>query len=169
MKYVQGDLINALQVGHVNVIAHQANCFCKGRRGIAPLIFEAFPEAKQADDATEVGDKNKLGTFTFGKYNSSLIYNLYGQYTFDNKDPTYGTDYNALESALKAMKEDLDTKVDDFHPELIRIGFPLIGCGLAGGDWKVVSGFIENIFNDPEKYDIYIFTLDKIDGTEYVN
>lgn len=168
MKYVQGNLITALQSGQMDVIAHQANCFCKGRRGIAPQIFNAFPEAKLADDSTVVGDRKKLGTFSVATTMSGgRVYNIYGQYHFDNKRSDYGTIQEALLSGLLEMKENLDETQDHNSDSPIRIGFPLIGCGLAGGDWSVVSKLISTIFNDP-RYDVYIYTLDKLDGIEYV-
>jgi hypothetical protein len=45
-------------------------------------------------------------------------------------------------------KRDLDEKE--------KIGFPKIGCGLAGGDWKVVSQIIETIFDG---FDVTIYEL----------
>lgn len=168
MKYVQGNLITALQSGKMDVIAHQANCFCKGRRGIAPQIFNTFPEAKLADDATVVGDREKLGTCSVAATMSGgRVYNIYGQYHFDNKRSDYGTIEKALFCGLLAMKKDLDETQHHDSSNPIRIGFPLIGCGLAGGNWDVVSEFIKSIFNDA-KYEVYIYTLDKLDGIEYV-
>lgn len=167
MKYVQGDLITELQSGQMDVIAHQANCFCKGRRGIAPLIFKAFPEAKAADDATVIGDSKKMGTFSAANTsNGGRVYNLYGQYHFDNKRSDYGTDYDALWSALVKMEVEIREIFSDRNE--IDIGFPLIGCGLAGGDWKIVSSMIASIFDLPQ-YNIYIYTLEKLEGKEYVN
>lgn len=168
MKYVQGNLITALQSGKLDVIAHQANCFCKGRRGIAPQIFNAFPEAKLADDATVIGDKNKLGTCSIANtISGGRIYNIYGQYHFDNKRSDYGTIFNALVFGLLEMRKNLDETQDHNSSNPIRIGFPLIGCGLAGGDWSNVSKAIAEIFND-RKYDVYIYTLDKLEGIEYI-
>ena len=108
MKYVQGNLITALQSGQMDVIAHQANCFCKGRRGIAPQIFNAFPEAKLADDATVLGDAKKLGTFSVANTMSGgRVYNLYGQYHSDNRRRDYGTVYTALLMPVTAMNKNL--------------------------------------------------------------
>lgn len=169
MKYVQGNLLTALQSGKLDVIAHQTNCFCKGRRGIAPQIFNAFPEAKLADDKTEVGDASKMGNFTVATTMcGGRVYNLYGQYHFDNRKSDYGTHYPSLQNSLYEMACDLRevyrSSTDDTP---IRVGFPLIGCGLAGGDWNRVSEFIKNAFDGPE-YDVYIYTLNKMDGVQYV-
>lgn len=177
LKYVQGDLIKAAQDGHLNVIAHQANCFCKGRRGIAPLIFSAFPEAKEADDATKVGDKSKLGLYSAAfspREEGGLlwVFNLYGQYHFDNRREDYGTIYPKLKSALAHMASVLRTNLDvtGFRDEKLKlkVGLPLIGCGLAGGNWFVVEKMIEKTLGMVQGVEVYIYTLDKINGVDYV-
>ncbi|WP_444933164.1 hypothetical protein [Microbulbifer sp. JTAC008] len=44
-------------------------------------------------------------------------------------------DYEAIRSVFTKVKKDFPGK---------RIGYPLIGAGLAGGDWEVISSIIEN-------------------------
>jgi len=180
MKYVHGDLIQGADSGFLNVIAHQTNCFCKGRRGIAPLIFEAYPSAKIADDNTETGDRAKLGTLSCGMHifeevdpdeeEPLLVFNLYGQYHWNQRSKEYGTVIDALSSSLRSMRQFLDEKQttyfgDDHLP--LRIGFPLIGCGLAGGDWNTVESLINQAFNG-SKYEVYIYTLEKLPNKDYV-
>lgn len=174
LNYVMGDLIRIAESGFLNAIAHQTNCFCKGRGGIAPLIFKAFPEAMEADNSTEVGLKKKLGTLTFGTVifkevdpkglDPLQVFNLYGQYHWNRRSKDYGTDYDSLLSSLREMKRVLDTLFGDSE---VRVGFPLIGCGLAGGNWGIVEEMIKSTFNDP-KYKVYIVTLEELKGKEYV-
>lgn len=73
-----------------------------------------------------------------GKY----ICNLYAQeYYGNNKSVTY-TSYDALRKSLTTLKEFAKSK------ELV-VGLPYgIGCGLANGNWDVVSNIIEEVFND---------------------
>lgn len=50
------------------------------------------------------------------------------------------TEYSLLESALNELSDLIGDEV---------VYFPKgIGCGLAGGDWEVVSGIISRIFHD---------------------
>lgn len=178
LKYVQGDLVKAAQDGRLNVIAHQANCFCKGRRGIAPQIFGTFPSLKLADDRTKVGDREKLGTISHAFCyrpdvpQDSFLWgiNLYGQYHFDSKNPEYGTQYPALQNALEKMRQLIGLRKTLYwnYEDVLRIGFPLVGCGLAGGDWELVEEMIKEAFDGLPYCEIYIYTLDKLEGKEYV-
>lgn len=153
LKYVKGDLIEAARIGHIDVIAHCCNCFCAMGSGIAPQIAKAFPDAKVVDDVTRKGDAGKLGKFTLGLDWGVSIYNLYGQYGFWKKeDGSINLNYYHLAKALEAMVIDLKEKGDDD----LTIGFPKIGCGLAGGDWEVVSQIIETVFDG---FDVTIYEL----------
>lgn len=141
---VQGNLITLAQQNKFGAIAHQCNCFCTMRSGIAPKIAEAFPFAKEADDATERGDSSKLGSFSVGHdpKTGTMIFNIYGQYGWNRNFPSYGTNYEKLFSGLEEMREVCETM------GVKTIGFPKIGCGLAGGNWGIVLPKIEEIFKD---------------------
>jgi O-acetyl-ADP-ribose deacetylase (regulator of RNase III) len=147
LKYKKGCLITAAQSGEVNVIAHQCNCQNNMGRGIAPLIKRAFPEAWEADKETIKGSKRKLGNLTVAKSGEVTVFNLYGQYRY-GVDKQH-TDYDALRSSLKLMATHLIRPYD-------KVGLPLIGCGLAGGDWEVVSKIIEE---ELEGFDVTIYEL----------
>lgn len=140
LHYEQGDLIAAAKETEKD-IAHQCNCFCTMGAGIAPLIASAFPDALTADQATEAGNPYKLGTYSKGldKTHGVTVYNLYGQFHWRKfqLDKGRNTDYDALNSAIKLMSDDLVTRGKK------RIALPKIGCGLAGGDWRVVESMLK--------------------------
>lgn len=156
LKYVKGDLIKAAQAGDVTVIAHCCNCFNTMGSGIAPQIAKAFPIVKTLDDTTMRGDVNKLGTFTVALHhyeNKLVIFNLYGQYGYGNRESgKIDLNYYYLTKALEGMK----TNLIEYGEQDSKIGFPKIGCGLAGGDWFVVSQMIETIFDG---FDVTIYEL----------
>jgi hypothetical protein len=52
------------------------------------------------------------------------------------------TQYWALESAMSRLA----ARVEDDDV----LAFPLIGAGLAGGDWSVIAAIIERVFDDRE-------------------
>lgn len=141
MKIIEGDLIELALDGEFDVIAHGCNCYCNMGGGIAATIAYLFPVALIADMKTHVGDSNKLGTYTSANIKSHkcehefTIINAYTQdeYTRDKTD----VDYKALRSCFKAIKRDFSGK---------RIGYPLIGAGLAGGDWNLISKIIDEEF-----------------------
>jgi O-acetyl-ADP-ribose deacetylase (regulator of RNase III) len=112
--------------------------------GIAPQIKRAFPEAYDADLKTEKGDFNKLGNFTHAHlWDDSgwgvIVVNAYTQYR-------YGTDkrhldYEALTLVLRKINHKWPRK---------SIGLPMIGAGLAGGDWNLIKKIIEKELQDME-------------------
>jgi O-acetyl-ADP-ribose deacetylase (regulator of RNase III) len=136
MKIVNGDLIKLAMEGKFDVIIHGCNCFCAMGAGIARSIKTQFPEAFQADLATEKGDRSKLGDFsqaTFVRNGHDItVINAYTQFHYSGKGVL--ADYDAIRSVFKKLKSQFSGK---------RFGFPLIGAGLAGGDWQIISEIID--------------------------
>lgn len=156
---IEGNLIKLAQEGTYTEIAHGCNCFCVMGAGIAPQIAKAFPEAEKEDNTTVRGDKNKLGTFTFADVqddhleNTLTVYNLYTQFgTGGRKKGEPDIDYDALRSAFTALNNDIKG-IDRgcYYEEVDRtqvLGIPMIGAGLAGGDWEVISKIINEVTPD---------------------
>jgi O-acetyl-ADP-ribose deacetylase (regulator of RNase III) len=136
MKIVNGDLIKRAMAGEFDVIIHGCNCFCAMGAGIARSIKTEFPEAFQADLATEKGDRSKLGGFSHAtlmrKGHAITVINAYTQFRYSGKGVL--ADYDAIRSVFKKLKSQFPGK---------RFGFPLIGAGLAGGEWHVISEIID--------------------------
>ena len=138
MKVIKGDLIKHAIDGKFDVIIHGCNCFCTMGAGIAKQIKNEFPEAYNADLNTTKGDKNKLGTISSAAINKNgiilTVVNGYTQYNWRGSGIL--VDYDAIRSVFK-------------HVKLIysgmRIGYPKIGAGLAGGDWEIISKIIPQI------------------------
>lgn len=163
MNYVYGDLLSAAERGVVDVIAHQCNCFNTMRRGIAPQIAARFTEAYEADQNTVRGSREKLGSFSFAEVQTMedsdhivSVYNLYGQFGWNPHHGDYGTQYPALFSALRKMRDHLDS----CSGPPLNIGFPKIGSGLGGGDWDFISAMIEEIFVRGSRHNVLIYQLD---------
>jgi|TARA_B110000908_G_C10235753_1_gene443218 O-acetyl-ADP-ribose deacetylase (regulator of RNase III) len=169
---IQGNLITLAQEGMFDVIAHGCNCFCVQGAGLAPQMVKAFATDKfpkeclvDCDERFNTyfkGDINKLGQIDFGvlhkenlgKSVSGLSYaafngreyadyeddfffvvNAYTQYGTDVKeDGTAAVDYAALELCMRKINHVFKGK---------HIGLPLIGCGLAGGNWEMVKKIIK--------------------------
>jgi len=138
MKEIIGDLIK--QKKEFDLIGHQCNCFHSFGAGIAPQIRAKFPESYQKDLQTIYGDKNKLGTIVFTENTNPIVVNLYGQYKYTRHE--IDTNYDALRSCFKEIKKNFSG---------LRMAFPkLLGCGLAGGDWSVVSQIIAEELKDED-------------------
>lgn len=136
LTYKTGNLLEATE----DAIAHCCNCYNTMGSGIAPKIKARWPDVYAADCATKRGDWRKLGTFTKAvvKEGALTVYNLYGQFGYSKRDQGIrDLDYNALYDALDRMGDDVVANGGT------SVGLPLIGCGLAGGNWKVVEVMIE--------------------------
>ncbi|MCP4114680.1 MAG: phosphatase [Desulfobacteraceae bacterium] len=136
MKTVNGDLIKLAMDGEFDVIIHGCNCFCTMGAGIAKTVKTQFPEAYEADLATKEGDRSKLGSFSHAEVvrdgHAVTIVNAYTQFHYSG--PGVIVDYGAIRAVFERIKSRFSGK---------RIGYPLIGAGLAGGDWRVISGIID--------------------------
>jgi len=155
VKEVIGDLLVMADGGYFDVICHGANCHCTMNSGIAKSIRAKYPEAYEVDCETTPGDKNKLGTITYTKKQiNPVVVNCYTQFNY-GKDFKVYADYMGIEKSLQAVKDTFPGK---------RIGLPKIGAGLARGDWNIIKGIIEKVFNDPaDDVTIVVFEGDSND------
>ncbi|MDM8565308.1 macro domain-containing protein [Candidatus Halobeggiatoa sp. HSG11] len=137
MKEIKGDIIKLAIEGKLDVIVHGCNCFCNMGAGIAKSIKAAFPEAYQADLKTVKGSRTKLGTIGYAEIKKAnhkiIIVNAYTQYNYKGRGRQ--VDYDAMKSCFKEIKEKFSG---------LKICFPKIGAGLAGGDWETISKIIES-------------------------
>lgn len=140
MQLYYGNLLQKAIDGEFDVIIHGANCFHTMGAGIARHIAKTFPEAYAADKLTPFGDYNKVGTFseaTVLRNNHYItIINAYTQFRF-GVDKDY-FEYEKFPQLLLSIKEKYG------H---LKIGLPLIGCGLAGGNEPVILDMIQQHFN----------------------
>lgn len=153
---VDGDLIKMAKNGELNVIGHGCNCFATMGAGIAPQVKKAFPQAYQVDQKSNLSAFDRLGSFTVAEAlddsdDGVLVFNLYSQYM-----PGRDLQIEALTLALRKMAWYL---VDTYGLEgkEYSIGLPLIGCGIAGGDWKEVSKIIKK---ELAEFDVVIVKWD---------
>jgi O-acetyl-ADP-ribose deacetylase (regulator of RNase III) len=151
MKYIDGDLIILAKEGKFDVIGHGCNCFHSFGAGFAKAVKEEWPAAHLADKCSRYGDRNKLGSFTSFKAfvpNELIILNLYTQFKYTSTE--VDVEYGALRRCMKEVKKMYSGK---------RIGLPMIGCGLAKGNWDIVSQIIEDELGDE---DITIIKFNKL-------
>lgn len=147
MRIITGDLTTIWQQIDC-AIGHQCNCKHVMGSGVAQQIRDTFPEAFEADLLTDLA-KDKLGTFSKGiSYKSILetaqgkverrvvVYNIYSQFSLSEKGEDV-TCYDCLARGVRAVLEDIKKEGD--YPLCLPY---LIGCGLAGGDWKTVEGIL---------------------------
>lgn len=139
----KGDLVQLAQQGRFDVIMHGCNCFHTMGAGIAKTIAHTFPEALEADKKTPWGEQSKLGTVSTAKIQRDdsefVVVNAYTQFQYKGRGRK--VDYDAVESCFNAVARDFPSA---------RIGYPLIGAGLAGGNWSVIEPIIEKALDGLE-------------------
>ena len=146
-----GDLIDMALDGKFDVIGHGCNCFCAMSAGIAPQMATAFGcNQFPMEDKSTSGDINKLGQidwkvltltggsseFDFFEFDLAVV-NIYSQYT--PKVALKPLDYEALTLGLRKINHIFKGK---------RVGLPLIGAGLAGGEWSRIKEIIQTELKD---------------------
>lgn len=169
VKYFEGDLIKS----HCDIICHQVNCQGVMGAGIAKQIKETYPDVFDWYRDQYKSGNNKLGNIDFvhtfsDEFISTDIYiptdrfvvNMYAQDEYANRN-ICNTNYEAFRECCKKIKTKLKnvSKIFGKKESDYIIGFPYnIGCGLAGGDWNIVSKILEEEFGD-KKYKVEIWEL----------
>jgi len=150
MKIIKGDLIKLAEQGEFTMIVHGANCFHTMGGGIAGQLAIKYPQVLEADKKTTYADREKLGKCSIvsvdsGK-NTFLVVNAYTQYQCSSGSDVF--EYKHFEEFLERL---VPTTLYGTQGTRRRgsIGFPMIGAGLAGGDWsrisKMIKKFSENV------------------------
>lgn len=155
MKYVKDDIFNS----NADAILHQVNCQGVMGSGIAKQIKEKYPAVFKYYKALCDGDKKTRKKLGFSKSSllgwaqvcykedylvghvkdTQVIVNLFAQDRY-GKDGRCYTDYSALNKCLEQVNK-------RFAGKSVAIPY-LMGCGLAGGDWNIVSKLIEETLTD---------------------
>lgn len=121
------------------------NCFHVQGGGLALAIREKWPEVYEEDCKSVKGDMSKLGTCFLTKIKKpenriKYVIGLYAQYR-------YGADFRQID--YEAFYKCLEWIKNHIANTNLVIGIPKnIGCGLAGGDWRVIKAMIYSVFED---------------------
>jgi O-acetyl-ADP-ribose deacetylase (regulator of RNase III) len=153
IHYVKGDLLDS----DCHYICHQVNCQGVMGSGIAKQIRERWPwvfSSYHEYCSRHLGKTDELLGEIWGvRINDSTnqwVVNMFSQDKY-GYDGSRFTSYDAFAECLTTMINRL--------PRGSTIGFPKnIGCGLGGGNWKVISALIEEILG--EDFDVYIYELE---------
>ena len=146
MKEVRGNLIELFKEGRFDFMIHGCNCFSSMNAGIARQIKEEFPQAFRADYKYEVDAPiDKLGEFSEVSFQSyGTIINAYTQYL-----PGANFEYSALIDCLCSLMYECEKRSYRRKHNLKRnykpkLGLPLIGCGIGGGDFSIVKEILNS-------------------------
>ncbi|UWS55264.1 Appr-1-p processing protein [Bacillus subtilis] len=157
IKIVKGNILDASE----DIIVQQVNCKGVMGAGLAKAILNKYPNVKKEYQSFRnfnlnkgLTEKDLLGLVNYVRVSDvKVIANIFGQVNIKKNrfDNTVFTKTDALTRGLKEVKE-LSKQLNK------SVAIPYgIGCGLAGGDWNIISELIESIFSD---YKVTIYKLD---------
>ena len=136
MRIIEGDLLKA----NADVIVHQVNCKGVMGAGLAKQIRYRFPNTYSCyrDYCFKDPSSKLLGTCLYTLEDQFVICNAFAQDTYGQGKRQ--TQYDKLEQCFYDLAE-------KFHEKTVALPW-MIGCGLAGGDWNIVSEMINRILVD---------------------
>ena len=156
ITYVKGNAITLAEAGKNVAFAHGCNCFCRMGRGIAKEVKERLPEMTAADARTIPGLRDKLGTYSSAIYPWGIGYNLYTQYTWNDKDDMI--DWSKVPGCFQCLFTNMVQR------KLTTLIIPKLCAGLARGHltekeaWERVVAIIEA--NCPEGIQVIVVEFD---------
>ena len=150
IKHYDGDVLTST----AEVIAHQTNCMGVMGAGIALQIAKKYPEVEKeyiefCGICKRIRDKNPNDTKPLGTtmlvptHDGKAIANVFGQHSIGRGRRM--TDYEALCNALT----DLFMLMEIKGYKTLALPY-LMSCGIAGGDWEIVSAIISSVFRDTD-------------------
>ena len=128
------------------LIVHQVNTQGAMGSGVALAIRNKWPEVYDKYIADYKAELLNLGCVSFVEVGENLyVANLAGQkycgaYPELQKFGRY-TSYDGLANGLEEVQR---FAVNNF---VEQVHFPMIGCGLGGGDWRIVESIIQGVFS----------------------
>lgn len=153
-REIYGDLIKLALDKQFDVIVHGCNCQSIMNAGIAKQMVEKF-RTNEYEQELNGPDINKLGNIDYKDFaiTESALFNVsYSETNLDGDEYIFSVvnaytqikpgkflDIDALKICLRKMNIIFKGK---------HIGLPQIGCGIAGGDWKVVKEIIKTELKD---------------------
>jgi O-acetyl-ADP-ribose deacetylase (regulator of RNase III) len=167
IEYVSGDLI----AGRETIIIQGCNAQGVMGRGLAKAVKERLPWAYDVYRKEFETNGLRLGTVVWainispkpldengrprmGYDRSRIVGNAITQQHWEAAKAVDGrnVDYDAVRSTLKEIDAFVHLTQSGSPPfieipqigEITRVGFPLIGAGLGGGEWDDISKIIEN-------------------------
>ena len=148
------------------IIVHGCNCHGVMGAGIACQIKNRFPEAYKVYRENHESHKHNVVPFGFSGLKLGeithvevapfkIIVNANTQFDMGS-DKRY-VDYEAIAKCFEHVKQLAQTVASDNSGRKLDICFPLIGAGLAGGNWNIISTIIDETIGDDFNKILYKF------------
>jgi O-acetyl-ADP-ribose deacetylase (regulator of RNase III) len=140
IEYIEGDLFET----DIKHILHGCNAKGVMGGGVAAIVRAKFPAAYKAyiDHMNKHG--LKLGEIILAEQNGKVIINAITQENFGGGRTRY-VSYDAVAEVMRKVNE----------LGIQKVAMPLVGAGLAGGDWFLISKIIEKELTKVRPY-VYV-------------
>lgn len=145
LKVYEGDILDRAVFPDVAVVCHQVNTKGVMGGGLALQIRQRYPEVYEEyiKLCEGYGSDGLMGVCQGVRTKDGLyVANLFGQEGYGRG---LQTDYRALRTSLEVVRANLD-KFEG------KVAIPYnLGCGLAGGDWGLVRGILDEVFGETDQ------------------
>jgi len=144
-----GDLLDAK-----GVIVHGCNSCGVMGSGVALQIKNKWPEAFESyrnflQNHREHYCNSPLGLIAYSYPETSVwVANMITQQHFGRDKNKVYVDYEAIKTGFKSLNSDLKLQNRLSMKPITTVNFPLIGCGLGNGNWKIISEIIDEELDD---------------------
>jgi O-acetyl-ADP-ribose deacetylase (regulator of RNase III) len=137
IEYVTGDILQ----GSEEYLLHSCNSRGIQGSGIAKLLRDTYPENYRQYRRVYEKQNNSLdlGQCIWVDVGPRVIINGIGQENFGRDPNMVYVSYDAIQKIIQTIDDELGDEQDP-----IRVAMPLIGAGLGGGSWKIISEIIED-------------------------
>lgn len=166
----QGNLLENVKTG---IIVHGCNSRGVMGSGFAKAIKALYPDAyteykELCDGETHYGLRT-LGKISTTPINEDLyVISAITQKDFGRENKCY-VDYEAIEECFqhicktvyeiaeyRAFRLGQVQNIVTYHEVLPSVNFPLIGAGLGGGDWQIISEIIDRTLPEPISKNLWV-------------
>ena len=150
IEHIKGDLLSVTE----GYIIHGCNAQGVMGAGVARLIKDKYPLAFKdyalCLQAKRTLNKPALGSCTYSiQPDNVVVVNAVTQ-EWMGTDRRY-TDYDAVRACFEDFMDEIDSHQNIYEDMPRVLNFPLIGCGLGGGEWDVIEQIIEEEIDDSFK------------------
>lgn len=148
IKYVHGSFLDAPE----RYIVHGCNAQGRMGSGAAKVLMDRYARVRPTYIAEYERHKREeipfLGTahYVINEPDEHIVINAITQENCGDDGALY-VSYDAIAEVFEQINN-AATAITGYVPSMPvmdAVAMPLIGCGLAGGDWKIVSEIIENL------------------------
>lgn len=149
IQYRTGDILRC----NIRLLAQQVNASGRFASGLAKQTSEEHPFVRDEYYRAFAEGRVRMGQTLWIESKPYLHILCVGQQNYGRKasEGIVYTSYPHLRSALKEINIVALELGEQF------VAFPLIGCGLAGGSWKIVSSMIEE---ESSNFQPVVFLMD---------